>query len=170
MGTFTEIKGDLFSEIFKGQFDIVCQGNNCFNVQGGGIALMFVKYFNTDKFSMELTGKGDFNKLGQIDYQKFTIKNGIITPFVNDFKDSFNVTVCNCYTQFNYGMNHFDGIYAPFDEDAFTLCMKKVNKIFKGKKIGLPAIGAGLAGGNLETIKNIMKKQLKDCDVTLVLL
>jgi hypothetical protein len=169
MGEFKTVAGDLFELTFLGHFDVIAQGNNCYNVQGAGIVIPFKKYFQTDKFPMELKGKGDFNKLGQIDYQKFTIANDIITPFVDDVKDSVSVTVCNCYTQYGFGRNHEDGTDVPFDEDAFNLCMKKINKIFKGQRIGLPAIGAGLAGGNLDTIKEIMKARLKDCDVTLVL-
>lgn len=169
MGSFTEVTGDLFDLTFLGLFDVIAQGNNCYNVQGAGIVIPFKKYFHTDKFPMELRGKGDFNKLGQIDFQKFTIGDGTIAPYFDEIPNTFNVTVCNCYTQYGFGRNHEDGTDMPFDQDAFTLCMKKINKIFKGKRIGLPAIGAGLAGADLDTVKDIMKTQLKDCEVTLVL-
>jgi O-acetyl-ADP-ribose deacetylase (regulator of RNase III) len=48
-----------------------------------------------------------------------------------------------------------------------------LNKImkqkFSGKKIGLPLIGAGLASGNWETIESIIKEELLDEDVTVVI-
>ena len=72
--------------------------------------------------------------------------------------------VVNCYTQYKWGLE-----LKPFDYEAFTLCMRKMNHQFKGKKIGLPAIGAGLAGGDIIRIKAIMKKEFTDCYVTLVL-
>ena len=40
---------------------------------------------------------------------------------------------------------------------------------FKGKKVVLPLICGGLAGGDPDTIKDIIKSELKDCDSTLVL-
>jgi hypothetical protein len=46
--------------------------------------------------------------------------------------------------------------------------MKKMNNIFKGKHIGLPYIGTGLAGANEEMVVSIIEKELKDCKVTLV--
>jgi O-acetyl-ADP-ribose deacetylase (regulator of RNase III) len=44
-----------------------------------------------------------------------------------------------------------------------------MNHIFSEMHIGLPQIGAGLAGGDWETIKQIIKQELKDCDVTVVI-
>ena len=56
--------------------------------------------------------------------------------------------------------------------------MKKINSEFKGKHVGLPLIGCGIAGGiwerNLKnnpshkTVKEIIQTELKDCDVTVV--
>lgn len=169
MGTFKEITGDLFEGIFKGHYDIVCQGNNCFNIQGAGIVIPFKKHFQTDKFPMELRGQGDINKLGQIDFKPFTITKGVVSDYNKDVVGDFNIYVVNCYTQYGFGMNHEDGNKAPIDYEALTLCMRKINKIFKGKRVGLPLIGGGLAGGNPDRIKLIMQTELKDCDATLVL-
>lgn len=48
--------------------------------------------------------------------------------------------------------------------------MKKVRNLFSDKKIGLPLIGAGLAGGNWKVIEQIIKEELEDheVDVTIV--
>jgi O-acetyl-ADP-ribose deacetylase (regulator of RNase III) len=78
--------------------------------------------------------------------------------------------VLNAYTQYKYGRNHADGDAVPVDYDAITLCMRKINHNFKGMHIGLPMIGAGLAGGDWEKIKQIIKRELKDCIVTIVIL
>lgn len=169
MGTYKEIEGNLFDEMFKGEFDVIAQGNNCFNAQGAGIVIPFKKFFQTDKFPMELRGKGDINKLGQIDYKPFTVTNGAISEYLPFVQGDFDVMVANCYTQYNYGRNHADGDSMPIDYEALTLCMRKLNKRFKGKRIGLPLIGGGLAGGDPDTIKKIFQKEFKDCDVTLVL-
>jgi O-acetyl-ADP-ribose deacetylase (regulator of RNase III) len=47
--------------------------------------------------------------------------------------------------------------------------MRKMNKEFSGTHIGLPQIGAGLAGGNWNRIKNIIQTELIDCKVTVVI-
>ena len=86
-------------------------------------------------------------------------------------KSSIELTVVNCYTQFMYGKNHTDGVSKPLDYEALTLCLKKINHMFKGKHIGLPGfIGGGLAGGDPSVIRLIIQKELKDMNVTIVFL
>ena len=46
--------------------------------------------------------------------------------------------------------------------------MRKVNKIFKGKHIGLPKIGCGLAGGSWSIVSKIIRDELWECNVTIV--
>lgn len=154
---FEEIEGDLVALAKEGKFDIIGHGVNCFCIMGAGLAVPMAKEFNCDKFPLENNKyKGDINKLGQIDYQNAYVytENGISDIF----------QVINCYTQYYYG-NKF-GI--PVDYEAITLCMRKINKLFKGKHIGLPRIGCGLAGGDWNIVKPILQKELKDMDVTIV--
>lgn len=156
MTKYNEIKGDLIKLALEKKFDVIAHGCNCFNTQGAGVAVVMAKNFNTDRFPMELVNRGDWSKLGNIEYKTFNLGTDD-TPF--------NLKVVNCYTQYHYG--HKFGI--PFDIEAFTLCMRKMNKEFHGEHIGLPKIGAGLAGGNWDEIKIIIQKELKDCEVTIVL-
>jgi O-acetyl-ADP-ribose deacetylase (regulator of RNase III) len=122
---------------------------------GAGIAPQMANAFRCDKFTMERDEhKGDVNKLGTIDYGYFPT-NGL--------------TVVNAYTQYNYGKNHADGDSRPLDYEALTLCLRKMNFTFDGLHIGLPQIGCGLAGGDWEIVKEIIQKELKDCDVTIVI-
>lgn len=154
---YKEIKGDLIKLARKGNFDVIAHGCNCWCTMGAGIAPQMAKAFGCDKFSMELEGKGDINKLGQIDYKNITL----------DAKDSPNrlyLNVVNCYTQFNIGRHK-----KPLDYDALTLCMRKINETFKRGTIGLPKIGAGLAGGSWTKIRNIIRKELIDCNVIVVI-
>ena len=88
--------------------------------------------------------------------------------------------------------NHPNGVSKPLDYEALTLCLRKINHIFKGKHIGLPLIGCGLAGGvwdyhklpktsdeeieiyeqfyhqEKKDVKTIIQEELKDMDVTIV--
>jgi O-acetyl-ADP-ribose deacetylase (regulator of RNase III) len=166
------IKGNLIELALNNQFDIIAHGCNCFCKQKSGIAKEMVKYFKTDNFTYfpkeSLYFKGDINKLGTIDHFTGSVISKEFDIFISKDKEK-RLTVVNCYTQYRYGMNHPDGQYAPFDYNAFRLCMRKINHIFAGKKVGLPLIGGGLAGGNHNIIKNIMKQELYNVDLTLVL-
>lgn len=155
---YNEIDGDLIELALDGKFDAIAHGVNCMCTQKSGIAPQMVKAFNTDKYDLENPHlyKGDINKLGQIEH------------FATRLKNMKWVSVVNAYTQYNYGKNHIDGSDKPLDYQALTLCMRKMNNVFKGQHIGLPRIGAGLAGGDWDLIKFIIQDELKDCKITVV--
>lgn len=164
--SYKEIEGNLFDELDN--FDVIAQGNNCFCVQGAGIAPQFVKRFKTNEYPMEaLWTEGDYNKMGQIEalYHSRDGKYGL-----RDVRGArCGLAVVNCYTQYHYFVR---GLTSPIliDYDALRLCMRKIAHQFKGERIGLPAIGAGLAGGDWEVIKKIFQEELAtDCDVTVVI-
>lgn len=167
---YKEITGDLVKLGLSGAFDAVCQGNNCWCIQGSGLAPQFVAAFGSDQFPMEeQCYVGDINKLGTIDYQTGKVVDGKFEwAKSNNFFDDC-LTVINCYTQFDLGRNHKDGKSVPVDYEAVTLCMRKINHIFKGKHIGIPQIGCGLAGGDWNMVKRIIQTELKDCFVTVVI-
>jgi O-acetyl-ADP-ribose deacetylase (regulator of RNase III) len=163
------IDGDLIKLAKEGKFDVIVHGCNCHSTMGAGIAPQMAKAFGCDRFSMELWGS-DVNKLGNIDYQTFVLGENTIFS-LEDLKNNRNepeLTVVNAYTQFNYGRNHADGDARPFDYEAFTVCMRKLNMIFPRKRIGMPKIGSGLAGGDWNRIEKIIYTELKDCNVTIV--
>jgi O-acetyl-ADP-ribose deacetylase (regulator of RNase III) len=151
---YQEVDGDLITLATAGTFDVIAHGCNCHSTMGAGIAPQMAKAFGCDRFIMERIGS-DVNKLGNIDYQTLNYNEK-------------ELTVVNAYTQFNYGRNHADGDAKPLSYEALTLCMKKINMLFAGKHIGLPKIGAGLAGGDWEKIKAIIQRELRDCQVTIV--
>lgn len=152
-GSYQEINGDLIALAYEGHFDVIVHGCNCFCTMKSGIAPKIAEAFGANHFNMEAEHyKGDINKLGCIDFQT----------------NMFGLTVVNAYTQYKYGSNHPDGVKNPLNYTALRLCMQKINHIFAGKYIGLPKIGAGLAGGDWGKISTIIKEELKDCKVTIV--
>ena len=178
---YNEIEGDLIQLALKGKFDVIGHGTNCFCTQRNGIAPLMVKAFGTNTFEMENNiHKGDINKLGTIDYRQLVIKDGKVEDWDYTGKQQ-ELFVINCYSQYNYSATT-----KPLDYEALTLCMRKINHIFKGKHIGLPTIGCGLAGGIWDKskldmhdqiiferrfnkdVKTIIQDELKDCDVTIV--
>jgi O-acetyl-ADP-ribose deacetylase (regulator of RNase III) len=179
---YTEISGDLIALAKQGTFDVIAHGCNCFCRMKRGLAPQMVEAFRCDTFPLELKfykeytedgldynvltkNEGDINKLGQIDSRIVGIKNGKVY-FGWDTKTTeiHKLTVVNAYTQYQWGTE-----LKPFDYEAFTLCMRKINHEFKGTHIGLPQIGSHLAGGDWERIKEIIQKELKDCKVTIVI-
>jgi hypothetical protein len=122
------------------------------------------------RFEMETWGP-TIEKLGCIDYETVVLGENAIWSLL-DAKNNRNepeLTVVNSYTQNYYGKNHSDGVSKPLDYEALTLCMRKINSTFRGKHIGMPKIGAGLAGGDWNRIKKIIQTELKDCKVTIVI-
>lgn len=168
-GSYSMIDGDLISLALSGEFDVISHGCNCMSKMGAGIAVAMARTFGCDRFDYELAGP-NILKLGNIDFKRFTVfADGKVAPAsYSTVGDGRELTVVNSYTQVNYGRNHSDGGVAPLDYNALHLCMKKINVIFAGKHVGLPMIGAGLAGGDWPTINSIIRLELKDCDVTVV--
>jgi O-acetyl-ADP-ribose deacetylase (regulator of RNase III) len=147
-----EIQGNLLTLAKEGNFDVIIHGCNCFNTMSGGIAKQIKEHFPS-AYAVDMeTVKGDVNKLGSFTSStQFTIEG-------DEFK------IINAYTQYN-----FDATSKPFDYEALTLVLRKLNLILKpDARIGLPQIGAGLAGGQWDYILEIIKNELKGRNVTIV--
>jgi O-acetyl-ADP-ribose deacetylase (regulator of RNase III) len=139
------IKGDLIRD--REQYEVIAHQCNCFLSFGAGIAAQ-IKLYIPEAYQVDLsTQYGDKNKLGTITYTTNSIP-----------------IVVNMYGQYKYTRHEIDTNY-----DALRSCFKLMKQKFSGKKIGLPLIGAGLASGNWETIESIIKEELLDEDVTVVI-
>ena len=150
---YNEIQGDLIKLAKEGAFDVITHGCNCMCTMGAGIAPQMAKAFACHTYPLEeLSTQGNINKLGQIDWKYYPIS------------PDKQIAVVNSYTQYVPAP-----WLKPFDYEAFTLCMRKINQVFKGKHIGLPQIGAGLAGGDWNIIKQTIQTELRDCNVTVVI-
>ncbi|MBW2604676.1 MAG: macro domain-containing protein [Deltaproteobacteria bacterium] len=144
------IEGDLIQKAKQGEFDLIVHGCNCFCTMGGGIAKgiksEFPEVFDADR----ATAKGSKEKLGTCSFAKIE-------------REGIRLIVVNGYTQFDYR-----GRGVKVDYDAVRSCMKWIKENFEGKRIGLPKIGAGLAGGDWERISQIIDEELAGENVTLV--
>jgi len=151
-----EINGDLIEMAQTGHFDVITHGCNCFCTMGAGIAPQIKNAFPDAWQADQRTHKGDIMKLGCYSYADIEVE------------DRGWLTIINSYTQYNYGKNHEDGDDKPIDYEALILVLRKINKNYKGKTIGLPKIGAGLAGGDWTIIKKIIEVELKNMNVVIV--
>ncbi|GAG05126.1 unnamed protein product, partial [marine sediment metagenome] len=118
-------------------------GVNCMDGFGSGIARQIAKEYPNSK---EVYHENSPFSLGKV----IGTPDGII----------------HCATQQFYGKSGKK--YCSYD--AIEDCMKYVNKIYKGKKIGLPKIGAGLGGGNWNIIAKIIEETLTDVEYTVYVL
>jgi O-acetyl-ADP-ribose deacetylase (regulator of RNase III) len=125
-------KGNLLDLAEAGEFDVVIHGANCFCVMGGGIAREIRERYPAAAMADNATIKGDYNKLGN-----YTVAYNMAPHFI----------ILNCYTQYN--MSRGTDV---FEYTAFQLILEKLTFAFPGKRIGMPYIGMGLAGGDPETI------------------
>jgi len=172
MGNYKEVEGDLLFLALKGEFDTIAHGCNCFCTMGAGIAPQMAKLFGCDTFPMEAELRaGDIEKLGCIDYKVLGI-DPVTYEVYHDLEvvsSEYRIlTVVNAYTQYGFGSNHKEGSHVALDYEALTLCLRKLNSICEGDHIGLPQIGCGLAGGDWKRVKEIIKNELTNCDVTVV--
>jgi O-acetyl-ADP-ribose deacetylase (regulator of RNase III) len=129
-------KGNLLDLAEAGEFDIVVQGCNCFNAMGGGIAREIRERYPHVAAVDALTVRGDYNKLGTWTKENVLVKNGTV-----------NFDIINAYTQYNMSTGE-----DVFEYVAFELILLKLIHEYGDKRIGLPYIGMGLAGGDKVTI------------------
>lgn len=139
------IIGDLTRD-YK-NFDVIVHGCNCFCTMGAGIAKSIKDKFPSVYEADCKTIKGDESKLGDYTF-----------AIVDD------VTFINLYTQYGYSRSSQDVNYI-----AVANGFKKIKANFSGKKIAMPLIGCGLAGGDWNVIESIIRKVLRDEDVTIVI-
>ena len=138
--TLKHTKGNLLDLAEAGEFDIVVQGCNCFCTMGGGIAREIRERYPHVAAIDGKTLRGDYNKLGNWTSENVILKNGTVT-----------FDIINAYTQYNMSQGT-----DVFEYIAFQLILEKLAFVYPGKRFGLPYIGCGLAGGDKETIVDMI--------------
>lgn len=146
------IVGDLIELALDGRFDIIIHGCNCFCTMDAGIARAVKQEFPEAYAADLLTTKGDRSKLGNF--------SQAIIP-----QKEHPLTIINGYTQF-----HYYGNTLLLDYHAVETLFDLLKLTYPGRRFGYPKIGAGLAGGDWSRISQIIDKQLKGEDHTLVVL
>lgn len=119
---------------------------------GAGIAKTIKEQF-PDAYKADLaTIKDDKSKIGNYTYS------------LEQNRQGGELFVVNAYTQENYWEKR-----DLFEYGGFAKILDKLAIQFKGKRIGFPLIGCGLAGGNKERIMSMIEEKLDaHADVTIV--
>jgi O-acetyl-ADP-ribose deacetylase (regulator of RNase III) len=144
------IAGDLIALAKAGHFDVIAHGCNCFNVMGAGLAAQIARHFPEAAAADARTAPGDPAKLG-------TLSEALVVI------GAHRLHVVNAYTQ-----HHYAGDGVLVDYAAVASCMAHLKRRHAGRRIGLPQIGAGLAGGHWPTIEEIIRSALAGEDLTIV--
>ena len=141
------VTGDLIALAKEGHFDVIVHGCNCFCTMGAGIARTIAEEFPEAFVVDQNTERGDSSKLGTCT----TATNGPLT-------------VVNAYTQYGFAKSNSPAV----DYYAIRSCLSWVADNFPDKRIGIPYIGAGLAGGDWSIIRDIIEDTLGDTQTTVV--
>ena len=141
-----QVKGDLLTLFDAGQFDIIVHGCNCFHAMGAGIAGQIAKRYPQAPLMDRMNSEyGDIHKLSN-----YTIAH------VGEGKQ-----VVNLYSQFLPGKDLY--------EDALLLGFRKLSKTLSGySRIGIPAIGCGIAGGDEGIIIPAIAEITRNLNITYV--
>jgi O-acetyl-ADP-ribose deacetylase (regulator of RNase III) len=143
------LHGNLLDMAEAGKFDIIVQGCNCFNNMGSGIAKQIKERYPKAYLADQLTQKADVTKLGKFTQAHISHRMGLNG---DNFMNS-NFTIINAYTQYSYG---FEKVH--LDYVALGNVFKQIKLLYDMNpqapaRIGIPMIGAGLAGGDWELIE-----------------
>lgn len=162
----SEISGDLLELAFNGRYNAIAHGCNCFVKMGAGIAPAIANAFEgvreADKNYPAPGGSKD--RLGN-----FSLAVDVIDTTLDDGRQEPKILhVYNLYTQ--YGTwGRWEG-KMDVDYDALEQCFEKLNtEIPPYAKLGIPMIGAGLAGGDWEEIKKRINRATPDIEIELVI-
>ena len=147
-----KIKGDAIKLLQENpdKYFGLAHGCNCFHTMGAGIAAQIAKTWKMVAKRDEEWACGDPSKMG-----KYTV--------VPIGKGRY---IFNLYTQY-----HFHRRLKPVSYEAIGSAFTLLNSNYKNetKKLLIPQIGAGLAGGDWPLIEYIIDNTTPDLDITLVL-
>ena len=137
------VKGDLR----ESDCDILIHGCNCFNVWGAGIARqMKLKYPEAYIVDIAATNRfGLYGKLGRF----------------SDALGHDGKVILNLYSQYSYGRDRIHADYQAIRRGLEAIhdfiATGDVERFPTWPKVGMPRIGAGLAGGDWGIIEGIIK-------------
>jgi O-acetyl-ADP-ribose deacetylase (regulator of RNase III) len=135
-------KGDLIQKAQAGEFDVLVHGCNCFCTMGAGIAKTIKQVFPIAYQADLATKVGDESKLGTYSTAQVQVAGRLLV-------------IVNAYTQYQWRGPGPNADYA-----AIRQVFRRLKHDYAGKRIGYPAIGAGLAGGDWPTITAIIEEEL----------
>lgn len=142
------INGNILLALEKGELDVIAHGCNCQGGFGSGIAGQIARRWPHVRDA----------------YINLHNNGGTILGFFQPVPISDNQYIINCGTQDKYlprGVRHAD--YDAINDVLESLSLYTQRKL---TRVGIPKIGAGLAGGDWEEIEKIILKHFTDQELT----
>ena len=146
-------KGNALLAFKTGEITCLAHGCNIHKTMGAGIAKQIKEQFPRayNSYLTFLDHMDDpIDSLGTVDFH------------VDTKTDITGRIIANCFTQYQYGRGHrfvdYEALYKCL-ELLFFYCNK-----YK-LKLGMPKIGAGLAGGNWKIIETMINEVFTDTEV-----
>jgi len=168
MPIVSTIEGNLIKLAQEGVYTEIAHGCNCFCVMGAGIAPQIAKAYPEAEEADNATERGAQYKLGKFSFAE-----------VQNDQCEETMTIFNLYTQYST-KGRAKGIpdinYAALGRAFKALNDEVKNYIDCGyyeevgrmQMVGIPMIGAGLAGGHWDTIKTIIDSVTPDIKLEVV--
>jgi O-acetyl-ADP-ribose deacetylase (regulator of RNase III) len=135
-------QGDLVQKAKAGEFDVIVHGCNCFCQMGAGIAKTIKQVFPAAYQADLATVAGDQTKLGTYSIAQISVPDR-------------ELVIINGYTQYQWR-----GADVKANYEAIRQVFRSVKQAYAGRRIGYPALGAGLAGGDWILIAAIIDEEL----------
>ena len=150
--------GDICDALESGEVASIGHQANCFNTMNSGVAKSIRTRFPDAYVADCETEKGDKNKLGDISVGLHTREDRTVG------------LIYNLYGQYNYGYDaagytNYDALRSALIEMRDDLTTAIGREVWKN--VGFPKIGAGLGGGDWDTIEAIINEVFVDFDVTI---
>lgn len=142
------VKGDLLQLFREKHFDEIVHGCNCFHAMGAGIAAQVAQEFPQALEADKLSVYGSKDKLG--DFTTVETECGYLTNLYTQYRLGRVKDKQELYTAIRKG---FEALECAEDQDWH---------------VGIPLIGAGIAGGDWEEIKRIINEVTTNLQITVV--
>lgn len=151
------VEGNLLDMAEASEFDIIIHGCNCKNTMGSGIAAQVKKRYPKAYLVDQLTQSGDEGKLGKFTQAYVDGKVENTNGVTRNTHWNYSFTVINAYTQVGFSPRNKVNVDYKAVRNVFTQIKMLYDMNPQAPaRIGIPMIGAGLAGGDWKIIEGII--------------
>lgn len=153
------VNGNLVLRALAGYYFAIAHGANCQNTMKSGIAPVICQSFPSALEADQATKKGDRGKLGY---------------YSEGYDDKLDLRIFNLYTQFDFTGRRKGK--RDLDYEAVGTGFHWLDQHFagearaRGKMLGIPMIGCGLAGGDWDAVKEIINLTTPNLPIEVVFL
>lgn len=132
------IKGDITETELK----YIAHGVNCQNKMGSGVAKALFTKWSRVKSEYHMVSNKCLGRVSLVGYP--------------------DVTIFNCFTQYNYGYDGNKYVNYAAIVNCFTFMKNLIPNIGQDIRLAIPKIGCGLAGGDWNIVEQLINDTVGD--------